>query len=163
VINMEHTSVQEAAEHLARAVALGAEVYLVIVKPSSGSPPLPSGAPPRPLPSPNPPIRTPGLPAREAAEDVTTYLQRVRRGCGQVAFRARAWAPAVGLTVAEIERAITHKAIRAEVKLDGRDHGARLVSVGAMLGYVAQVNAVERQMLAAPIWWAAVRAGRHAA
>jgi hypothetical protein len=163
VIDMQPTSVQEVAEHLARLVAPGAEVYFFIVKPSPGLPLVPVNASSPTVPSVRPPVRSPGLPPKDAVEDVTTYLQRVRRERGQVALKARVWAPVVGLSVAEIERAIAHQAIRAEIKLDGRDHGARLVSVGAMLKYVAQVDAVERQVLAAPIWWAAVRAGRHAA
>ena len=98
-----------------------------------------------------------GAPERRPDESPVSYLQRVRRERGDVAFKPREWARRVGLSVSEIERAIAQRAVASTRKPDGRDHGARLVSAGELLAYLATVDAVERRTIAPPVWWAAVR------
>jgi hypothetical protein len=104
-----------------------------------------------------------GVPERRPDESPVSYVQRVRRERGDVAYKPREWAPKVGLSVSEIERAVAHGAVSSTRKPDGRDHGARLVSAESMLAYLATVDAVDRRTVAPPAWWAAVRPGRQVA
>ena len=105
----------------------------------------------------------PGAPERRPDESAVSYVQRVRRERGDVAYKPRDWAPKIGLSVSEIERAVAHGAVASTRKPDGRDHGARLVSAESMFAYLAMVDAVERRTVAPPTWWAAVRPGRQVA
>lgn len=103
---------------------------------------------------------TAGAPERRPDESAVSYVQRVRREHGDIALKPREWAPRLGLSASEIERAIAHGAAASIRKSDGRDHGARLVSAESMFAYLTLVDAVGRRIVTPPTWWAAVRRGR---
>lgn len=104
-----------------------------------------------------------GPPERRENEDSISYLMRARRERGRIALKAKQWAAVLGRPITELERAIHHGAVASTVKRDGRDHGARLVSVDALLQYLTTARAVSRGLIAPPAWWAAVNPGKEAA
>lgn len=146
-------------------------LYLLIAESTDGAPELDSALERGRLDSPvrdisgieSEPASGPGMPERRPDESAVSYVQRLRRERGDVAYKPRDWSPKVGLSVSEIERAVAHCAVASTRKPDGRDHGARLVSAESMFGYLATVDAVERRTVVAPTWWAAVRPGRQVA
>ena len=90
-------------------------------------------------------------------------VQRLHRDRGNVALKPREWSIVASLSVREIRRAIGAGALAHAEKEDGRDHGAKVVTAEAMLGYLATVSAVERGSLDPPRWWRVVRGKRAAA
>lgn len=106
-----------------------------------------------------------GSGAQEMALDelLLDRLQQLREQRGNVALKPKEWSQITRISARELRRAICAGAVPHEAKEDGRDHGAKLITVEAMLGYLATVFAVERGRMDAPAWWAEVRGRRAAA
>jgi hypothetical protein len=90
------------------------------------------------------------------------HVRRLHHTRGNVALKPREWSTIVGLSARELRRAIEANAVPHVEKADGRDHGAKLITAEAILGYLTTVLAVERDHMPAPTWWPSVR-GRRAA
>lgn len=103
--------------------------------------------------------------AQEMALDelLLDRLQQLLKQRGNVALKPKEWSQITRISVRELRRAICAGAMPHEAKEDGRDHGAKLITVEVMLGYLATVFAVERGRMDAPAWWPEVRGRRAAA
>ena len=108
------------------------------------------------------------LPARQPGESLVSYVQRLRRECGQIELKLRRWSPLIGISVAELERATAlpspdRPLLKWQPKEGGRDHGAKLVSAEAMAAYLVTADAIARGAAAPPPCWHSVRAGQRKA
>lgn len=102
-------------------------------------------------------------PARRPDESNVSYVQRLRRERGAVAYKPRDWAPVLALSAAEIDRAMQHGALPHRTKPDGLDHGAKMITAADMMAYLSTVDAVKRRELTEPLWWSLVHGAKRVA
>lgn len=79
--------------------------------------------------------------------------QHIHRTRGNITLKVTDWADEAGVGVRELRRAIKANAVENGSKPDGRDNGARTIRADALVGYLADVDAVRRGDKAPPAWW----------
>jgi hypothetical protein len=157
-------AIRALSDQLREALLPGTRLYVVIIEHPDGCS-YTTSAPDR---DPHSALPADALPAVVAAADTMAplasespvlFLQRLRRNKGLISKKPKEWASLLGISAASLLRAMDEEALGWTHKPDGRDHGARLVRVDHLQAHLALLDAVERGVVAPPVWCAAVQGG----
>lgn len=89
--------------------------------------------------------------------------QHIHRTRGNITLKVTDWADEAGVGVRELRRAIKANAVEHGNKPDGRDNGAKTICADALVGYLAEVDAVRRGDKVPPAWWPLVHQSKQQA